>query len=92
MVQIVKLKQGQTLTENNILQYLTRARNGYDYCRFEFKFGTYITIAFFKDLSYDIMTNSRNLSLWNDIQLLRRQPGITALVPYVCRWIKVYNA
>ena len=92
MIQKVKLKQGQTLTKDNIQQYLTRARNGGDYCRFELKHGTYITIAFFKDFTYDIMTNNRSLQLWIDIQNARKLRGITTLVPYVFRWIQLYNA
>lgn len=92
MVQKVKLHQGQTLTVNNIQQYLTRARSGFDYCRFELKMGTYITIAFFRDNSYDIMTNNRSLQLWIEIQEARKYRGINMLAPYVFRWIKVLNA
>lgn len=92
MIQKVKLHQGQILTKDNIQQYLTRARNGYDYCRFELKLGTYITVAFFRDNTIDIMTNNRSLQLWNDIQNARRFRGITQLVPYVFRWLKVYNS
>lgn len=91
MIQKVKLSQGQILTKNNILTYLTRARNGYDYCRFELKYGVYITIAFFRDNSFDIMTNSRQYGLWSDIQNIRRTMGLTTLTDMVFRWIQVYN-
>ena len=92
MIQKVKLHRGQILTKDNIQQYLTRARNGCDYCRFDMKQGTYILIAFFKDNTYDIMTNNRSLQLWVDIQNVRNLRGLTHLVPYVFRWIQVYNS
>lgn len=91
MIQKIKLKQGQILTKDNIRTYLNRARNGYDYCRFDMKYGIYITIAFFRDGTHDIMTNSRSLSLWTDIQNIRNQRGVLMIADAVFRWIQVYN-
>lgn len=91
MIQKIKLTQGQILTKNNINDVITRARNGYDYCLFELKYSIYIRIAFFRDNSFDIMTNSRNLSLWQDIESLRRIKSVTALTDALFRWIQVYN-
>ena len=91
MIQKVKLTQGQILTKDNIQTCLIRARNGHDYCRFELKFGMYITIAFFKDNTCDIMTNSRALGLWTDIQNARKARSVTLLTDMVFRWIQVYN-
>lgn len=91
MIQKVKLTRAQVLTKTNIREYLTRARNGYDYCRFEMKFGTYITVAFFRDNTYDIMTNNRSISLWNEIQSVKRIRSLNTLTDYMFRWIQVYN-
>lgn len=91
MIQKVKLNRGQILTKDNISSCLTKARNGNDYCRFELKFGMYITIAFFKDNTFDVMTNSRSISLWNDIQNLRKLRGVIIITDYVFRWIQEYN-
>jgi len=91
MIQKVKLNQGQILTKDNVSTYLTRARTGYDYCRFEMKLGTYITIAFFRDMSFDIMTNSRTIQLWQDIQIVRNTKSINQLTDYVFNWIHRYN-
>lgn len=91
MIQKVKLTQGQILTKDNIITHLNRARNGYDYCRFDMKHGTYITIAFFRDGSVDLMTNNRSLSLWTDISNARKLRSTSALADLVFRWIQVYN-
>lgn len=91
MIQKVKLYQGQTLTKDNIMTYLNRARTGYDYFRIDMKGGMYITITFFRDNSFDIMTNSRNLSLWRDIEYVKRNRGITILGNLVFNWIRDYN-
>lgn len=91
MIQKVKLNRGQILTKDNIQQILTKARNGCDYCRIDLKYGTYITVAFFKDMTFDIMTNIRNVALWNEIENVRRQRGVIVIADYVFRWIQVYN-
>lgn len=91
MIQKVKLNRGQILTKSNVEHVLTKARNGSDYCRFDLKYGTYITVAFFKDMTFDIMTNIRNINLWNEIQSARRQRGIIVIADYLFRWIQVYN-
>lgn len=91
MIQKVKLTQGQILTKDNLKTYLTRAKSGYDYCKISMKYGTYITVAFFRDNSYDIMTNNRSVSLWNEIQSVRRIRSMNTLIDYMFRWIQVYN-
>ena len=91
MIQKVKLNQGQILTKRNIEDVLRKARIGYDYCRFDLKYGTYIIIAFFRDNTYDVMTNNRSQSLWTDINYIRRTRGFNALVDIVFKWIREYN-
>lgn len=91
MIQKVKLHRGQILTKTNIEQYLIKARSGCDYCRFELEHDIYITIAFFKDFSYDIMTNHRSIMLWTDIQAARKTRSLSFLVSYIFRWIRQYN-
>lgn len=91
MIQKVKLRQGQIITKDNIIEYLNRARTGYDYFRLDMKQGVYITIAFFKDNTFEVMTNSRNLSLWRDIEYVKRTKGTTVLSNLVFKWVQEYN-
>lgn len=91
MIQKLKLHQGQTLTKNNIREMLNRARVNYDYFRLELKYGNYITIAFFRDNTFDVMTNNRSAALWADIKFVRNTRGLTALTDMVFKWIREYN-
>lgn len=90
-IQKVRLTPSQVLTKDNIKNILYKARAGSDYCRIEMKVGRYITIAFFKDNTLDIMTNIWQLSLHNEIQTIRNTRSVTMLADYVFRWIQVYN-
>lgn len=91
MIQKIKLNQGQILTKDNIRTVLFKARTTYDYCRFDMKYGTYIIVAFFRDNTFDIMTNNRSISLWNDIRYVRTTKGITILTDIIFKWIREYN-
>ena len=91
MIVKLKLNQGQVLTKEKIRKSLTKAKSTYDYCRIDMKHGIYITIAFFRDNTYDIMTNCRNIGLWNEINNARRLRSVTGLTDYVFSWIQVYN-
>lgn len=91
MIQKLKLSRSQPLTKTNIQDLLQKARAGNDYCSFQLKFGTYIKIAFFRDNTYDICTNIRNLALWQEINYVRLQRGLPILTDYVFKWIQVYN-
>lgn len=91
MIQKIKLTPHQVLTNDNIKNILYKARSGYDYCRFDMKMGRYITIAFFKDNSLDIMTNIYQLALWAEIRNARTTKSIVMLANYLFRWIQIYN-
>ena len=91
MIQKIKLARGQTLTKDNIRSAWHRARSSYDYCRIDMKYGMYIIVAFFKDQTFDVMTNNRSLSLWTDIKLVRNTRGITVLTNMIFRWIREFN-
>ena len=91
MIQKVRLNQSQVLTKENIKNLLYKARAGSDYCRIEMKMGRYITIAFFKDNTLDIMTNIYNISLWTELKQVRTNRSLTQLTDYLFRWIQVYN-
>lgn len=91
MIQKLKLAPRQVLTKDNVRHSLERARSTYDYCRIYMKNGKYITIAFFRDNSCDIMTNIHNYGLWHEIEFVRRTPVITLIADYVFNWIQRYN-
>ena len=91
MIQKVRLNPSQVLTKENIKNLLYKARAGSDYCRIEMKMGRYITIAFFKDNTLDIMTNIYNISLWTELKQVRTNRSLTQLTDYLFRWIQVYN-
>lgn len=91
MIKKIHLNRGQILTKDNILTTLRQARLGYDYCKFQMKYGTYIIVAFFKDNTFQVFTNNRSLQLWNEIQIVIRQRGLLMLADYIFRWIQVYN-
>ena len=91
MIQKVRLTPSQILTKDNIRNLLYKARAGSDYCRIDMKMGRYITVAFFKDNTLDIMTNIYNISLWNEIRHIRTTRSVVLLTDYIFRWIQVYN-
>lgn len=92
MIKKVKLLRGQILTKDNILDILKTARSGYDFAKFTFYNNTYISIEFHRDYTVDVMTNSRDLMLWTEIEALRRimyRPDTTA--EFLFRWIRKLN-
>lgn len=91
MIQKIKLTPSQVMTKDNIQKALEKARAGYDYCRIDMKFSRYILIAFFKDNTFDVMTNVYQPMLFNEIRNVRMSHGLTMLTNYIFRWIQVYN-
>lgn len=91
MIQKIKLAPHQILTKDNIKTLLYRARAGSDYFRVDMKMGRYVTVAFFKDNTLDIMTNIYQISLWNEIRHIRLTRSMMELTDYIFRWIQVYN-
>lgn len=67
------------------------ARFSYKYMRVNMNKGIYITINFNRDGLVDIMTNSRSILLWKEIQTLRNLNTITRLIDFTFRWVNQLN-
>lgn len=79
------------MTKDNIQRTLNNARSTFQYARFDMGTGDYITINYSKDQKIEIMTNSRNIALWNQIEIMRRSYTQMRLVDFVFRWINTLN-
>lgn len=85
------IKRGQIVTRRQIEDILRDARNMYHYAKFNFYNGIYISVTFYKDNSIDIMSNSRNLVLWQNINQLRISHSQQRVVDFIFRWINNFN-
>ena len=91
MIQRMNLHRGQILTKSNINNILNSAKGTYSYARFEMYNKIYISIFFNKDNTVEISTNSRNIALWNRLEVLRRNNTISMLVDFIFFWIPILN-
>lgn len=71
MIQKITLKKGNILTKDKIAAMLNSARSTWQYAKFTFYNGKYMTVYYANDRSIDIATNIRDFVLWNKIQVLR---------------------
>lgn len=92
MIQKIELHKGQILTRDNISRILGSARGTYQYARFTMYNKIYLNINYNKDNTIEISTNSRDIALWNQIQILRRnRSSLSMIVDFVFRWIPILN-
>lgn len=91
MIQKVTLSRGQVLTKDNILKILNNARSSFEYARFKFGNGIYITVSYYRDSSIEVFTNSRDIGLWAQIQSIRGSYSQTRVADFVFRWINSLN-
>lgn len=91
MNQIVTISRGQTLTRSRLSNILNSAKSTYDYARFNLHNGIYVTISFFKDNTIEIMTNSRDIIMWQQIKTLRSTYTMSLLLDFLVRWINKIN-
>lgn len=87
----VKLKRGQTVTRSQVQDLLTKAKSLYRYARYDMHNGAYLSIAFHQDNSIDIMTNCRDMLLWNNIKQLRNVHTMYRLVDFMLVWVNRLN-
>lgn len=91
MRQTVNLSRKQIITKDNLTSILNKARATSEYARFIFPNGIYINISYYRDNTIDIMTNSRDIALWNQIQILRRSYTQLRVVNFLFNWISKFN-
>lgn len=91
MIQIVKLSKGQILTKSEITNILNSARSTFQYAKISLSNGLYITVNYNKDNTIEISTNTRDLELWNQIQIVKRSYTQARIIEYVFRWINKLN-
>jgi len=87
MVKVVSLKKGQSISKNEIKTSLDYARQTFQYARFNFYNGLYIYIAYNKDQSIEVSSNSRNITLWQQIQSLKRVYTQARIIDFLYRWL-----
>lgn len=91
MIQKLKLHRGQILTKDNISKLLSSARGTFGYAKFTMYNGIYISVYFSKDLSTELVTNSRDISLWNRMEILRRNSTLSMITDFLFYWIQALN-
>lgn len=91
MIQIVKLSKGQILTKSELTNILNSARSTFQYAKISLSNGMYLTINYNKDNTIEIATNTRDLELWNQIQIVKRSYTQARVIEYAFRWINKLN-
>ena len=91
MIQLVKLSRGQILTKSEITKILNNARSTYQYAKISLSNKLYLTVTYNRDNTIEISTNSRDLDLWNQIQIVKRTYTQARVIEYMFRWINKLN-
>lgn len=92
MIKEQKLLRGSIMTKENISNMMKSARIGYDYAKITFYNNIYLMIFFTRDYKVYIKTNSRDLMLWKEIDVMERmlyRPSV--LEDFLFRWISKLN-
>ena len=91
LIQKVTLRKGQVLTRDNIFNMLLSARSTFQYAKFTANNGRYLWVFYNKDGTFEISTNSRDLSLWSRLEVVRRNNTIQMVAAFVFEWINKFN-
>lgn len=92
MYKTLRLTRGQVMTKEDIHANLLYARQGYDYLRIEFYNHLFLQVFFTRDYRTYIKTNSRDLMLWKEIEVIERQPyRLPVLEDFFFKWIIKLN-
>lgn len=80
------------MTRDDISSVAKTARVGYDYLKITMGNGIYLQVFFTRDYKTYIKTNSRDLMLWKEIDVIERmvyRPSV--LEDFLFRWISKLN-
>lgn len=83
-----QLNRGQIMTRDNIVKEIKTMRVGYDYMKIRFYNGIYLMAFYTRDNKVYIKTNSRDLNLWKEIDIIERTAyREPVLADFFFRWI-----
>lgn len=89
MVVNLHLNKGQIMTKDNIDREIKAMRVGYDYMKITFYNGIYLMAFYTRDNKVYLKTNSRDLNLWKEIDIIERTAyRESVLSDFLFRWIK----
>lgn len=91
MINIVSLSKGQILTKNEIERLVNSSRSTFQYCKFNLHNKIYIVIDYHKDMTITVATNSRDISLYKEIQSLSNIYTQQRVVNFLFKWINKLN-
>lgn len=91
MIEKIRLKRGNVLTKDKIYSMLNSARSTWQYAKFYFYNGKYMTVYYSNDRTVDIATNIRDFVLWNKIQVLRTNYSQWRVADFIFNSINKYN-
>jgi hypothetical protein len=92
MIKELSLRRGQIMTRQDISDTLKTARTGYDYVKIQMRNGIYLQMFFTRDYKAYVKTNSRDLTLWKEIEVFERmmyRPSVAE--EFLFRWICKLN-
>lgn len=87
MIHKVKLGKGEVLTKADLTKMINNARSSYDYFKVTLHNGIYFTIEFNRDNTVEIMTNTRDIAIWNQLRILQANFSQLRAVDQVFDWI-----
>lgn len=91
MIQKINLKKGNILTKREIIDIINSARSTWQYAKFKFYNGKYLTVYYTNDRTVDIATNIRDFVLWNKIQVLRNNYSQNKVAEFIFNCINKLN-
>lgn len=92
MIKRIKLNRCQVVTIDDIHNALITARQGYDFCKYTLFDGTFLSVEFHRDQTCELVTNSRDMLLIREMEVIRRLPyRIDTLEKWLFRWIVKLN-
>lgn len=91
MIHKVTLGRGQVIPKPELSQMLNNAKSSYDYFKVKLHNGIYFTIEYNRDNTVEIMTNTRDIAVWNQLRILQSNYAQLRVVDQVFDWINTLN-
>lgn len=87
MIHRISLGKGEVIVKPELLKMLNNAKSSYDYVKITLYNGVYFTLEFNRDNTVEIMTNTRDIAIWNQMRILQMNYSQQRAVDQVFEWI-----
>jgi len=90
-MKVIRVSKIDLISRGQVAEELFRARSLFSYVKFILHNEIYITVFYNRDFTVEIATNSRNLSLWHEMNMLGDKKIQARVIDFVYKWLLYLN-